>query len=143
MFKPFVKFMSLALIMTLAITAGVQTAYAAKKHNVVIHVTESNPAMWNQALNNAANLQKAMGKKNINVEIVVNGPGLDMMMFDSKVANRMTKALADGVTLAACAGTMKARHVSKKDLHDGVTVVRGGVIEIMEKQEAGWTYIKI
>jgi len=129
--------------MTLAISAAVQAAGAATKHNVVIHVTESNPAKWNQALNNAANLQKAMGKKNIKVEIVVNGPGLDMMMFDSKVGNRMTTALKNGVVLAACGGTMKARHVSKKDLHDGVTVVRGGVIEIMEKQEAGWTYIKI
>ncbi len=143
MFKPFIKFMSIAVILTMAMTAGVQSAYAAKKHNVVIHVTESNPAMWNQALNNAANLQKAMGKKNINVEIVVNGPGLDMMMFDSKVANRMGKALENGVTLAACAGTMRARHIKKKDLYDGVTVVRGGVIEIMHKQEAGWTYIKI
>lgn len=143
MLKPFVKFMSLALIMTLAMSTGVQTAYAAKKHNIIIHVTESNPALWNQALNNAANLQKAMGKKNINVEIVVNGPGLDMMMFDSKVANRITKALGNGVTLAACAGTMRARHIEKKDLHDGVKVVRGGVIEVMQKEEAGWTYIKI
>jgi intracellular sulfur oxidation DsrE/DsrF family protein len=143
MFKSFVKFASLALVMTLATSSAVMAADMAKKHGVVFHVTDSNPAKWNQALNNAANLQKAVGKENIDIEIVVNGPGLDMMMFDSVVANRMTEATDNGVSLLACGATMKAKKVSAKDLHAGVKVVPGGVVEIMRKQEAGWTYIKI
>jgi len=143
MFKSFVKFVSLALMMTLVANSTVLAADAAKKHGIVLHVTDSIPAKWNQALNNAANLQKALGKENVEVEIVVNGPGLDMMMFDSVVANRMTTAIHDGVNLLACGSTMKAKKVTQKDLHEGVKVVPGGVIEIMKKQEAGWTYIKI
>lgn len=143
MFKSYVKFVSLALIMFLTVGSFATAAEAAKKHGVVIHVTDNNPAKWNQALNNAANLQKAIGKENIEVEIVVNGPGLDMMMFDSVVANRMTEATKNGISLMACGATMKARKVTKKDLHEGVKVVPGGVIEIMYKEEAGWTYIKI
>lgn len=143
-FKTFVKFAALAMVLTLA-TGSATLAVAAEKkaHNVVFHVTDNDPVKWNQALNNSANLQKATGKENINIEIVVNGPGLDMMKFDSVVANRMTEATANGVSLLACGATMKAAKVTEKDLHAGVKVVPGGVVEIMEKQEAGWTYIKI
>lgn len=143
MYKNFVKFVSLALFMTLVANSAVLAADASKKHNVVIHVTDSDPVKWNQALNNAANIQKGLGKNNVNIEIVVNGPGLDMMMFDSVVANRMTDAINNGVSLLACGATMKAKKVTKKDLHTGVQVVPGGVLEIIKKQEAGWTYIKI
>ena len=113
-----------------------------QKHNVVIHVTDNVEWKWNQALNNAGNLKKRYGK-DVQVEIVVNGPGLKMMMFDSAVGNRMEKAVKSGVDLLACGATMKAAKVDKKDLYPGVQVVPGGVAEIMEKQEAGWTYIKI
>ena len=143
MLRPFVKFLSLAMIMTLAVSTAVMAADVAKKHGVVFHVTDSSPAKWNQALNNAANLQKAMGKENMDIEIVVNGDGLGMMMFDSVVANRMTDAINNGVHLLACGATMKAKKVAEKDLHEGVKVVPGGVVEVMMKQEAGWTYIKI
>ena len=120
-----------------------QSADTAKKHKVVIHVTDPEAWKWNQALNNAGNLQKNLGKDNVQVEIVVNGPGLNMMKFDSEVGNRMDAALKSGIELLACGATMKAAKVEKKDLYPGVKVVPGGVIEIMEKQEAGWTYIKI
>jgi len=143
MFKSFVKFASLALIMALATGSAAMAADAAKKHGVVFHVTDKDPGKWNQALNNSANLQKALGKENVNIEIVVNGPGLDMMKFDSEVANRMTEATKNGVSLLACGATMKAANVTEKDLHAGVKVVPGGVVEILQKQEAGWTYIKI
>jgi hypothetical protein len=143
-FKTFMKFA--ALLMVLAFAAGSATLSVAaekKAHNVVFHVTDNDPVKWNQALNNSANLQKAVGKEKINIEIVVNGPGLDMMKFDSVVANRMTEATNNGIALLACGATMKAAKVTEKDLHAGVKVVPGGVVEIMEKQEAGWSYIKL
>ena len=143
MFKSFMKYVSLALIVTLATSSVALAADTAKKHGVVFQVTDNDPAKWNQALNNAANLQKAVGKENVDIEIVVNGAGLNMMMFDSVVANRMTTALDNGVHLLACGATMKAKKVAEKDLHAGVKVVPGGVVEIMKKHEAGWTYIKI
>jgi uncharacterized protein len=120
----------------------VQAADSAKKHRVVFHVTENDPFKWNQALNNVGNLQQALGKDNVEIEIVANGPGLDMFKFESAVGNRMAEAMKSGVSLLACGATMKAAKVTKEDLYQGVNVVPGGVIEIMNRQEAGWTYIK-
>ena len=142
-FKTFTKLAALAMVLTLA-TGSATLAVAAEKktHNVVFHVTDNDPAKWNQILNNASNVQQAMGKENVNIEVVANGPGLNMLKFESEVANRMTDAVKNGVTLAACGTTMKALKVSEKDLHAGVKVVPAGIVEIMQKQEAGWSYVK-
>lgn len=132
-----------ALLLAVPTFQAAQAADSGKKHRVIFHVTDKIEWKWNQALNNAGNLQKAMGKDNVQIEIVVNGPGLNMMKFDSAVGNRMETAVKNGIDLLACGATMKAMKVDKKDLYPGVKVVPGGVVQIMQRQEQGWTYIKI
>lgn len=158
MIKSFIKSAVMVLIFALAASSAVMAADAGKKHpvakqrvvnanvvkhHVVFHVTDSDPVKWNQALNNASNLQKNIGKDNVDIEIVANGPGLDMMKLDSEVGGRMSDALNNGIVLMACGATMKAAKLTDKDLFPGLAVVPGGIIEIMLKQEAGWTYIKM
>lgn len=140
-FKSFMKFAALATVLALS-TGGTATAADKKPHNLVFHVTDNDPAKWNQILNNAKNVQQALGKDKVAIEVVANGPGLNMFKLESEVANRMTEAHKEGVVLAACGTTMKAMKVAQKDLHAGVKVVPAGIVEIMQKQEAGWTYVK-
>lgn len=143
MLKAFTQAALIAMMLTLASAPAAMAADAGKKHHVLFHVTDSDPVKWNQALNNAGNIQKSVGKENVEIEIVVNGPGLDMMKFESAVGSRMGEAIKNGISLLACGTTMKAAKVTEKDLYEGVKVVPGGVIQIMNRQEAGWTYIKI
>ncbi len=46
------------------------------KHKVVFQVSDNDPAKWNLALNNAQNVQRDLGKENVEIEIVAYGPGL-------------------------------------------------------------------
>lgn len=132
------------IVLSVSFASGnVLAAEAAKKHHVVFHVTDSDPVKWNQVLNNAGNLQKNIGKDNVDIEVVANGPGLDMMKLESVVSQRISEAISNGIVLMPCGATMKAAKLTEKDLLPGLTVVPGGVIEIMFKQEAGWTYLKI
>jgi uncharacterized protein len=112
------------------------------KTRVVIQVSDNDPAKWNLALNNAQNLQQALGKENVQVEIVAYGPGLNMLKANSKVAGRVNGALDQSVDIVACGNTMKKMKVGKNDLIAGSRVVEGGVIEISERQQQGWTYIR-
>jgi len=112
------------------------------KHRVVIQMSDNDPAKWNLALNNAQNLQQALGKENVQVEIVAYGPGLNMLRANSKVAGRINGALDQNVDIVACGNTMKKMKVTKDDLIAGSRIVGGGVIEISERQSQGWTYIK-
>jgi intracellular sulfur oxidation DsrE/DsrF family protein len=135
---------ALAVLATLAVGVlqAPAPALAADKQRLVLQVSDNDPAKWNLALNNAQNVQQALGKDNVQVEIVAYGPGLKMFKSDSKVVARLNAALDAGVTLDACGNTMKKMKVSKADLVDGVTVVPAGVIHIMQRQREGWSYVK-
>jgi len=130
------------LIGLTGLAASAQAADKAGKPGVVIQISENNPATWNLALNNAKNLQQALGKDKVDVEIVAYGPGINMLKFDSEVAPRVKEASASGVAVRACGNTMKAQKLTEKDIEGSVKVVPAGVIEIMNKQREGWAYIK-
>lgn len=108
---------------------------------VVFHVTNGNPVYWNQALNNAANYQKAMGSDKVFVEVVVNGPGINMLKFDSQVEPRVTGALTNGVKIVACEETMRAQKLTKADMIPGIGYVPGGIVEVVARQRDGWSYV--
>jgi len=119
------------------------SATAGEKPGVVIQMSEADPAKWHLALNNANNLVTAMGGSDaVDVEIVAYGPGLSMFKEDSPVSERLGVALSDGVKLAACGNTMQKMKVTDGDLYLGVTVVQAGVKEIVDRQRAGWSYVR-
>jgi uncharacterized protein len=137
---------STAALMLIGLT-GVSTATLAAekaaKPGVVIQVSENNPAVWNLALNNAKNVQQDMGGKDkVDVEIVAYGPGINMLKFDSPVAPRLKEANNSGIQVSACANTMKKGKLSEKDLDGNVKIVPAGVIQIMKRQQEGWSYIR-
>lgn len=103
-------------------------------------MSDGNPATWNQALNLPENMQQLMGKENVEIEIVAFGQGLNMLKFDSEVSERLKKVANEGVALRACGVTMKRMKLSESELYPdaGIQVVPGGVLEIMQKSQAGW-----
>jgi intracellular sulfur oxidation DsrE/DsrF family protein len=132
------------LVVLLAI--GVAPAQAqqpsASKSRVVIQVSDGDAAKWNLALNNARNLQTDLGAGNVDIEIVAYGPGIGMLKADSAVGARVGEALASGVKVVACDNTMRGQKLTKPDMLPDVGYVAAGVVEIMQKQQQGWAYIR-
>jgi intracellular sulfur oxidation DsrE/DsrF family protein len=110
--------------------------------HIVMQVSDGDPAKWQLALNNAENVQQALGKDKVTIEIVAYGPGLGMLKTDSKVAGGINGALDNNVKLVACGTTMKKMKLTQADLIGGVAVVPGGVVEIMQRQSEGWSYVR-
>jgi len=123
-------------------TTTTAAAPAAGKYRVVFQVSDNDPAKWNLALNNARNVQKDLGKENVEIEIVAYGPGLNMLKSESVAADRINGAMDGGVAVVACDNTMHAMKLTNGDLIGGVGHVRAGVVELMMKQREGWTYIR-
>ena len=122
-------------------TGGEKSA-AAEKYRLLMQVSDADPGKWNLTLNNARNVQNHLGKDNVDVEIVVYGPGIHMLKADSKVEPRVTAAMSDGVRVVACETTMKAMKISRADLTPSIGYVPGGLIEIMDRQREGWYYVR-
>ena len=117
-------------------------AKPAKKYRIVFHISENNPQQWQLALNNAFAFQKNVGKDNAQLELVAIGPGLNMLKLESKATDGINAALDRNIDVVACGETMAATHVAREELIGGVRVVPGGLIEIVERTQAGWTYIR-
>ena len=133
-----------ALLLGAALLPAVSQAQPqhAGRQKVVLQVSDADPAKWNLALNNAENIQQALGKDKVDVEIVAYGPGLGMLLAESKVAARLNGAMDSNVALLACATTMGKAKLTQADLAGGVKVVPGGVTHIMARQREGWAYIR-
>ncbi len=145
--------LSYGWVLALALAfAGVATSYAtetgapgtstAKKNRLVIQVSDADSGKWNLALNNANNVQKDLGAANTEIEIVAYGPGIGMLKADSVVGNRVNDAVASGVKVVACENTMHAQKLAKSDMLGSVGYVDAGVVELMQKQQQGWAYLR-
>ena len=111
-------------------------------NRVVIQVSDNDPGKWNLALNNAKNLQADLGADNVQIEIVAYGPGLAMLKAGSPVAPRIDESVLSGMTISACENTMANQKVTRDQILPGVTFVPAGVVEIMRKQQDGWSYLR-
>ena len=107
---------------------------------VIFQVSDNDPAKWNLALNNAKNVQKDL--KGAQIEIVAYGPGIGMLKADSEVANRVSEAADSGMKVVACGNTMKGQKLTKEDMNPKIGYVQAGVVELMDRQMQGYTYIR-
>lgn len=116
---------------------------AAERQGLVMQVSDNNPQVWNLVLNIVKNAPKNF-KAPLDIKVVAFGPGLKMLTMDTKVANRLEKVTSKGVTFLACGMTMKKLKIKDDQLYPSSRIkrVKGGVIEIMRLQKAGWAYIK-
>jgi hypothetical protein len=107
-----------------------------------MQVSDADQGKWNLALNNAGNLQADLGAANVQIEIVAYGPGIGMLKRDSPVAPRIDEALTSGVRIVACENTMRGQKLTKPDMLPSIGYVGAGVVEIMQRQQQGWAYLR-
>jgi uncharacterized protein len=121
-----------------------------KLHQLVLQVNTNEPAMMNLALNNATNVAqyyKDLGEK-VAIEVVTFGPGLHMLRDDTSPVKARIKAIREStpaISFKACGNTQENMHkVENKEipLIPEASVVKSGVVRVMELQEKGWTYVK-
>ncbi|AKH21296.1 DsrE family protein [Sedimenticola thiotaurini] len=114
-------------------------------HKVVIQVSTDDPQTQKTALNNAVNLQKALGQDNVEIEVVAYGPGLSLLTSNSSQGKRVTSLAMQDIKFSACGNTIRGieRKTGKKpELLEGVTMVEAGVLRLVELHEQGYTYVR-
>jgi intracellular sulfur oxidation DsrE/DsrF family protein len=141
-FHRFVTGAVVVVSLAIAAAAPAQAPQASVRPKVVLQMSEADPAKWNLALNNAKNIQTDLGAANVDVELVAYGPGIGMLKADSVVGNRVDEAIAAGVKVVACENTMRNQKLTQVDMLNKISYVQAGVVEIMQRQQQGWAYIR-
>jgi intracellular sulfur oxidation DsrE/DsrF family protein len=121
-----------------------------KLHHLVLQVNVNDPATMNLALNNATNVAQYYKDRNekVAIEIVTFGPGLHMLRDDTSPVKARIKTIKEGnpaISFQACGNTQENMHkVENKEipLIPEATVVKSGVVRVMELQEKGWSYVR-
>jgi uncharacterized protein len=127
------------------------TEIVAKPHHLLLQVNSNEPAMMNLALNNATNVAqyyRDLGEE-VSIEVVTFGPGLHMLRDDTSPVKARIEALATSnpeISFKACGNTRQ--NMSKAENKDislipQATLVKSGVVRVIELQEQGWTYVKL
>lgn len=111
-------------------------------HKVVFQVSDNEPQKWYLTLSNAKNVQQELGIKNVQVEVVVYGLGLDMVRLETEMAEKIDEAISRGVKIVACENTMIGRKLTHADMYPSIDYVKAGVVELMKRQREGWAYIR-
>ncbi|RQH13770.1 hypothetical protein EHH60_11340 [Bradyrhizobium sp. RP6] len=123
---------------------------AKKSHRLILQVNSNEPAMMNLTLNNATNVAqyyRDLGEP-VSIEVVTFGPGLHMLRDDTSPVKPRIEVLAMShpeISFKACGNTQEnMRKVENKDISliPQATVVKSGVVRVMELQEQGWSYVK-
>jgi uncharacterized protein len=121
-----------------------------KLHRLILQVNSNEPAMMNLALNNATNVAqyyKDLGER-VKIEVVTFGPGLHMLRDDTSPVKARIKTIAEStpaISFKACGNTQENMHKAENKeipLIPEATVVKSGVVRVMQLQEQGWTYVK-
>jgi uncharacterized protein len=145
------RLLAAATLLCLALTSSALAADT-KPHRVAIQVNQNDPQVMNLALNNASNVLEYYRAKNqdVEIDIVAYGPGLHMLRVDtSPVQDRLKRlkemAFPNKIQFSACNNTRQG--MEKAEGHaisviPDATIVPSGVVQLMELQEQGWSYVR-
>lgn len=112
------------------------------QHKVVIQLNTADTTAWSSTIGNIKNIQK-LWPNQVMVELVVHGKALDMLVTSKTTLGKEITALSKtGVNFMACENSMRKHNIAKMDLVLEAFTVPSGVVEIIMKQEAGWSYLK-
>lgn len=83
------------------------------------------------------------GLPNAQVEVVVHNKGINLLHAQKTTLPTELQALKDrGIQFVACEQTLKQQKMEKSDILPLAGFVPRGLVEIIQKQEKGWSYIK-
>ena len=104
----------------------------------------------NLALNNATNVAQYYRDRNEKaaIEIITFGPGLHMLRDDTSPVKARIKTIKEAnpdISFQACGNTKENMHRAENKeipLIPEATLVKSGVVRVMELQELGWAYVR-
>ena len=125
-------------------------APAKSPHRLILQVASNEAGIMNLALNNATNVAehyRTLGEQ-VQIEIVVYGPGLHMLRSDTSPVKSRISAISQtvpSISFMACNNTqekMQKEESKEIPLVPEAKIVRSGVVRVMELQEQGWSYVR-
>lgn len=116
-------------------------AKTSNQHKVVIQLTSEDSLVHKSLMKQLNNILTAA--PDTKIEVVCHGPGINMLVIDkTTVHDKIQQMKSKGVVFMACENTLKERNIPKEKIISEAGFVPSALVEIITKQEEGWSYIK-
>jgi len=111
------------------------------KYKVIFHLHDEERGTT--AISNIINLIKDLGEEDLDIELLMNGTGVNIMLKKREYVNKVNYLFNKGVEFCVCSNSLEALKIPKDDLIEKTKIIPSGVGELVEKQNEDWAYIKI
>lgn len=111
------------------------------ERKVIFHIDEM--SKWNRVLKNTENLLNSVNQEKITIEILANGDAVKYYDKNLETAyDDIEKLYNVGVKFVACNNSLISNNLEKDKLIEFIEIVPAGVLELVDKQNEGYAYIK-
>lgn len=77
------------------------------------------------------------------IEVVCHGPGINLLVTEKTTEReKIQQFKTKGIVFAACENTLREKNIPKDKIVGEAIFVPAALIEIVTRQEEGWSYIK-
>ena len=137
--------MSCLVLVSFAIAAAHSQSPKSSGGNAVIqavvHVNFEEAERQGHGLKNVSNILKEAPDSEI--EVVCHGGGIKLVVEgESKHTEKVSELIGQGVRFVACENTLKERAIPRDKVLKGVNIVASGAVEVIRKQQVGFSYFK-
>ncbi len=134
--------MKTCFLLFLTLLLSLHILAQSKPMKILFDVTSANPEIHDVTLRHVEMMSENYPESEF--EVVLYGASIDMVHSEkSTVADRVKMLAAkDNVSFVICEFTMKRKNVLLTHLVPGVGTVPDGIMELVQKQQEGWGYIK-
>ena len=129
------------VFMLFVITGSVVAQKKSNQHRVVIQLTSEDTLVHKSLMKQLNNILTAA--PDTKIEVVCHGPGINILIIDKTIIqDKIQQMKKKGVIFMACNNTLKERNIAKERIIPEAGFVPSALVEIITKQEEGWSYIK-
>lgn len=118
-----------------------QASFAQEEAKVIFHLQSADTLVYKSVFSQIKNLKKEMPTTAI--EILCHGPGIDFLRLEKSAYAKNIQHLGfTDISIVGCEFTMSQRKIMRADIVLFASTVPYGVVEIVQRQQEGWIYVK-
>lgn len=131
----------LVLLVLLLVSLQSLNAQNETKHRIVFQLTTDDTLAHKALMKQLNNILSVA--PDTKIEVVCHGPGMNMLINGkSTVVAKIQDLKKRDVQFMACEFSIKERNIDRNTIITEAAYVKAGIVEIVSKQEQGWSYIK-
>jgi len=112
---------------------------------IIFSIDSAAPKAINHVLSTVNNVMKFYRPENTEVAVVAYSQGIKALLKkdNKEIRTRIEALMTYDVEFIVCGNSMRTLKIDKKELLDDVEYATAGIVEIIERQLQGYTYIKL